>query len=188
MTDRASYITVEGNRIEGSGDDGIAVVSYTKDGALSHHITARNNTVIGNKWGRSMSVVGGSDVLYENNTLENSGAYTCMYLAQENSWNTYGAKNVVVQRNTFKNCGSTTTGHGAIMVFSDGQDTNNNISLIRNDITQNGQAGIRVFSAGNVGIIVDSNRVQGAGKALDITTPGVALTQFVSGLVGAVAQ
>jgi Pectate lyase superfamily protein len=188
ITDRASYLTVEGNRIDSSGDDGIAVVSYRKDGGLVDHITARNNVVVNNRWGRQMSVVGGSNVLYENNYLENnSAAYACVYIAQEAPWATYGAKNVVVQRNTLKNCGGVSTGHGAVMVFSDGQEANTNITLSRNDIVQNGQRGIRVFSAMNTGITLDSNRIQGASPALDISSPGVTVIPFASGSVGYIA-
>ena len=186
MTDKASYITLENNRIENAGDDGIAVVSYRNDGGLVNQITARNNVIINNKWGRQMSVVGGSNVLYENNHLENNQAgYACVYIAQENSYVTYGARDVVAQRNTIKSCGSGATGHGAVMVFSDGAEANANITLTRNDIYQNGQAGIRVFSAMNTGIKLDSNRVQGASPATDITSPGVSVTPYTAGAVGA---
>jgi hypothetical protein len=188
MTDKASYITLENNHIENAGDDGIAVVSYVYDGGLVNQITARNNVILNSKWGRQMSVVGGSNVLYENNDLENNlGAHACVYIAQENSYVTYGAHNVVVQRNTLKNCGGASTGHGAIMLFSDGAEANTNISLIRNDIYQSGQPGIRVFSSMNTGVTLDSNRVQGASPALDVTSPGVSITSYVSGLIGYLA-
>lgn len=185
MTDKASYITVTGNRIENSGDDGIAVVSYKSDGGLVNHITARNNVIVNNKWGRQMSVVGGSDVLYENNYMENNTAgYACLYLAQENAWATYGISNVVAQRNSMKNCGGVASGHGAVMVFSDGAQANSNVTLSRNDIAQSGQPGVRVLSSMNTGITLDSNRVLGASPALDITSPGVSVTAYTSGAVG----
>lgn len=185
MTDNASYITVANNRIENAGDDGIAVVSYKNDGGMVNNITARNNVVINNKWGRQMSVVGGSKVLYENNWLENNNAgYACVYLAQENPYATYGAHDVIVQRNTLKNCGSGNTGHGAVMVYSDGAEANTNIQLLRNDIVQNGQTGIRIFSSLNTGVTVDSNRITGANPALSITTPGVTVINYLSGVVG----
>ena len=185
MTDKASYITLENNRIENSGDDGIAVVSYRNDGGLVNHITARNNVIVNNKWGRQMSVVGGAQVLYENNDLENNLAgAACLYIAQEASYSTYGAHDVVARYNTLKTCGGPVTGHGAVMVFSDGQEANTNITLTRNDIVQNGQPGIRVFTALNTGVRVDSNRVQGANPALDIKSPGVTVIPYTSGAVG----
>jgi hypothetical protein len=185
MTDKASYITVEYNRIENAGDDGIAVVSYRRDGGLVNHITARHNVVVNNKWGRQMSVVGGSQVLYENNDLEsNLAGAACLYIAQESSWATYGAHDVVARYNTLKTCGGAPTGHGAVMVFSDGWEANTNITLTRNDVVQNGQPGIRVLSSYNTGVRLDSNRVQGASPALDIQSAGVSVVPFTSGSVG----
>jgi parallel beta-helix repeat protein len=185
ITDKASYITVENNRIRNAGDDGVAVVSYRYDGGLVSHITARNNDIANNRWGRHMSVVGGSDVLYENNLLQNNQAsFACVYIAQEGGYGTYAARNVTVQRNTLANCGGTSTGHGAVMVFSDGGEANTNITLARNDVQQTGQSGIRVFSPMNQNVTVDSNRVQGAAPALDISSPAVRIVPYTSGEVG----
>jgi parallel beta-helix repeat protein len=185
MTDKASYITLENNRIENSGDDGIAVVSYRRDGGLVHHITARNNVILNNKGGRSMSVVGGSHVLYENNRLESNLAQAaCLYFAQEASYSTYAAHDVTARYNTLKTCGGSATGHGAVHVYSGGEETNTNITLTRNDVVQNGQQGIRVITSWNSGVRVDSNRVQGASPALDIKSPGVTVIPYSSGLVG----
>lgn len=186
LTDNASYITVEGNHIENSGDDGIAVVSYQQDGGMVHHITARNNVIRNNKWGRLMSVVGGSDVLYENNYMENNLAnLACLYIAQEGApWHTFGAHDVIARRNTLKNCGGSNTGHGAVMLYSDGAQANTNVSLVANDIQQNGQAGIRIFGSANSGISVEGNRVEGANPATDITAPAVNFVPYVSGPVG----
>lgn len=185
MTDRASFITVENNRIENAGDDGIAVVSYRSDGGLVHDIIARNNVVLNNRWGRQMSVVGGSNVLYENNHLENNmSSWACLYFAQENSYDTFGAHDVVARNNTLKNCGGQSTNHGAVMLYSDGREANTNITLTRNDVQQSGQPGIRIFGSMNSGVRLDSNRVQGASPALDIQTQGVAVTPYSTGPVG----
>ena len=186
ITDKASHIDIINNRIENSGDDGIAVVSYLQDGLPKvSNITARNNIVRNNKWGRLMSVVGGSNVLYENNLLDgNRASFACLYIAQENSHRTYAANDVVVRRNTLKNCGGPPSGHGAVMVYSDGHEANRNITLSANDIQLNGQPGIRIFGSENSGIRVEGNRIQGANPATAITAPGVAFTPYVSGPVG----
>jgi hypothetical protein len=187
LTDGASHITVENNRIENSGDDGIAVVSYRSYGNRVHHITARDNIVLNNRWGRHMSVVGGSQVLYENNRLENNlASAACLYVAQEAGYSTYGSRDVVMRRNTLRNCGGQGTGHGAVMVYSDGQEANTNIAIVRNDIQQSPR-GIRVFSPMNTGVSIDSNRVAGASLPVDISTPGVVFTPYSSGPVGYVA-
>jgi hypothetical protein len=162
MTDGAAHITVEDNLIENAGDDGIAVVSYRRDGALSHHITARRNTVRNSRHGRPMSVVGGADVLYEDNVLENSGKYACVYIAQEASYATYGAQRVVVRGNRLRNCASLLTSHAGIMIFNDGEDPNTDIELLDNVIRQRGQTGIRVLGPLNRNIRLDGNKVQGS--------------------------
>jgi parallel beta-helix repeat protein len=188
LTDKASYITVENNRIENSGDDGIAVVSYRRDGGLVNHITARNNVILNSKGGRHMSVVGGRYVVYENNRLEsNLGGAACLYFAQEASYETYAAHDVTARYNTLKACGGTTVGHGAVHVSSSGEEANSNITVTRNDIVQNGQPGIRVISSSNTGVRLDSNRVQGASPALDIKSSGVTVVPYTSGAVGYVA-
>jgi parallel beta-helix repeat protein len=182
ITGRASYITIVGNVIHDTGDDGIAVVSYQGDKGLTHHITAVRNTVSNNKGGRSMSVVGGSDVLYEHNRLSNSGNYACLYLAQEDSWKTLPISNVIARNNTLSNCGSPTTGHAAVMLFAD-SSVNAGVQILRNDITQSGQAGIRMFGQNN-DVTIDGNRVSGARQSLQLPA-GVKATPYSTGTVGA---
>ncbi len=183
ITDRASHITISNNRIENSGDDGIAVVSYRGDGGVVAHVTARDNVVLNNRWGRQMSVVGGNNVLYENNRLENNlAAAACLYVAQEAGYATYGSSEVVLRRNSLRRCGGT-TGHGAVMLYSDGQEANTSIDIVRNDIDQSPR-GIRIFSPMNTRVTVDSNRVTGATTPFDIVTPGVSFTPYTSGPVG----
>jgi hypothetical protein len=185
ITDKASFITVESNLIEASGDDGIAVVSYRSDGARVNNITARNNTVRNNKHGRNMSVVGGSQVLYENNLLQGNPSWACLYMAQENSSkSTYSVLDVQANRNTLQNCGSTKTAHAAAMVYSDGAEANNNITLLGNDIIQSGQDGIRYFGA-QTNIRLDQNRITGARQAY--VGDGATVIPHTSGSVGYVA-
>ncbi|HET7526373.1 MAG TPA: right-handed parallel beta-helix repeat-containing protein [Burkholderiaceae bacterium] len=182
ITGQASYITIVGNVVDGTGDDGIAVVSYQRDPGLTHHITAMRNTVSNNKGGRSMSVVGGSDVLYEHNRLSNSGRNACLYLAQEDSWKTRPISNVIARYNTLSNCGSSATGHAAVMLFADSAE-NSGVQILRNDIAQSGQAGIRMFGR-NTDVSIDGNRVSGARQALQLPV-GVTATPYSAGAVGA---
>jgi hypothetical protein len=181
MTDKASFITVEGNYIENSGDDGIAVVSYQYDGTTVHDITTRNNKIINNRAGRNVSVVGGSNILIENNYIDGNPRYACVYLAQEASYTTFGVSNTTVQYNTLKNCGSSSTGHFDIMLFSDGSYPDQNVKLIRNDIYAP-FGGIKVY--GDVrSSVLDSNRITG-GTDYSISSSGVSLIRYVSGSVG----
>lgn len=186
LTDRASDIVVEHNRIEDTGDDGIAVVSYQADGGPVQNITARGNVVLANRWGRQMSVVGGRNVLYEHNHLaDNLAGFACLYVAQEAPFATQGAHDVTARRNTLVNCGSHATGHGAVMLYSDGAEPNTGITFERNEVQQAGQPGFVVTSAFNTGVRLDANRVSGAAPALRIETPGVVVLPYDGGPVGA---
>jgi parallel beta-helix repeat protein len=182
ITGQASYITIVGNVIQGTGDDGISVVSYQRDKGPTHHITAMRNTVSDIKGGRSMSVVGGSDVLYEHNRLSNSGRYACLYLAQEDAWKTLPISNVIARYNTLSNCGSALTGHAAVMLFADSA-ANAGVQILRNDIAQSGPGGIRMFGLNN-DVTIDGNRVSGARQALQLPE-GVKATPYSAGTVGA---
>jgi hypothetical protein len=185
LTDKASYITLENNHIEYSGDDGIAVVSYLYDGDYVSNITATDNVVLNNKNGRTMSVVGGKNVLYKNNELEGNLGAACLYLAQEGSYNTFGLENVTAEFNTLKTCGNAAIGHGAVMLFTNGSGQNHNVQLIRNDIIQTGTGnpGIRVFGS-NTAIVLDSNKVIDGVPNYDVESPGVSLIPYSSGTVG----
>lgn len=182
ITGGASYITIVGNVVEGTGDDGIAVVSYQRDSALTHHVTAARNTVSNNKGGRGMSVVGGADVLYEHNRIHNTGRYACLYLAQEDSWKTRPIRNVTARYNTLSNCGSSITGHAAVMLFANSL-TNAGVQILRNDITQDGPRGIRAFGL-NADVTIEGNRVSGARQALQLPE-GMTATPYSVGRVGA---
>jgi hypothetical protein len=187
MTDGANGMTVTGNVIENSGDDGIAVVSYGYDGNYVSNVTARNNIVRGNRWGRNMSIVGGKNVVYENNLLENNPQYACMYVAQEAGYNSKGVDTVTLQRNTMNNCGSTSTSHGGVLVYSDGGAAVNNVAVLANAINQQGQNGIRAYGSMVTGLRVEGNQITGANPATTISTPGTVVVPYSGGPVGYVA-
>lgn len=182
ITGGASYITITGNVIHDTGDDGIAVVSY-RDQGPSHHITAVRNTVSNNHGGRSMSVVGGSDVLYENNRLSDNARAACLYLAQEDSWKTLPISNVIVRNNTLTNCGNPAIGHAGVMLLSKSAP-NTGVQILNNDINQSGQQiGIRMYGTNN-DVAIDGNRVNGGRQAMQLP-PGAKATPYSAGNVGA---
>jgi polygalacturonase len=165
-TGKSSYITIDSNYIENSGDDGIAVVSYVGDGGLVHDIIATNNVIRNNPWGRNMSVVGGNNVTYDNNYLDgNSAGLACIYLATEveTNYTTYGAANVHFSNNTIENCGSTGTGQGAICIFgpSNSPYYNNGLTITNTLINvPTGQPAITVQDSHNQNISFNNYRVQ----------------------------
>jgi hypothetical protein len=143
ITDRSHHILVEGNVIRNSGDDGVACVSYAPQGGLVHHVTARRNDIRGNAGGRGMSVVGGSDVLYENNYLEDVASSAGMLVAQEDTYDTFAATNVIYRFNTIVNCGAPSLDHTGVYVSSSSDGPRHvNIRIERNSV---------IFDVANVG-------------------------------------
>jgi hypothetical protein len=190
ITGAASYITIDNNLVEYSGDDGIAVVSYMSETGRVNNVTATNNVVRNNRFGRNMSVVGGAQVLYKNNLLQNNlSGYACFLLAQENvgTLATKGSDGVRFENNTMQNCGSQTTGHGAALIYSDGAQTINNVALANNLIQQSGQPGIRAYNPYTFSMSLQNNEITGASPALSISTVNVQIVPYTSGVVGYIA-
>ena len=96
----ANGTLITGNLVTGTGDDGISVVSYT-GAPIVQNITVKNNTITGQVWGRGMSVVGGNNVTYTGNIVDNTDLFADMYIASESEWNCMGVSNVTVTGNTF---------------------------------------------------------------------------------------
>ena len=168
MTDGTNQMQVYKNRIENSGDDGIAVVSYGgvvpgngPDSAYVRDVKAWGNVILYNKWGRSMSVVGGRRVEYWNNYLQGGTASTaCIYLAQEGSYSTWEASDVFAHDNDLVDCGGTV--HPAsLLVFAD-QFPNRNIRIDDNHFWKNRGA------RGSIAVFGTNVDVTQAGNTTDV--------------------
>jgi hypothetical protein len=113
------YCQIIGNRAQTSstrGDDLYAFVSYQADGDVVHHCSAIAN------WGRDgaargLSVVGGAFVFLDHNDIDRT-QWAGVYLAQENSYKTYGASDVTVSNNAIAhaNLGGS---HDGLLAYSD---------------------------------------------------------------------
>lgn len=107
------------------GDDGIAVVSYTKDPAAcrdididSPHVRAQNN-------GRGLSVVGGQNITYRDIAVaQTSGAAVYIACEKNRDWHTYPAVDVRVIGGTIDgaNLDSPNPDHGAVLVVNQNTD------------------------------------------------------------------
>ena len=78
-----------------AGDDGVAVVSYVNDGVICHDIDIIGARQVGQLWGRAFSVVGGNNITFRD-IESNFSAGAAIYIACEDSFNTYGVDNVLV--------------------------------------------------------------------------------------------
>jgi hypothetical protein len=113
------YCQVVGNRSQtraDRGDDHYAFVSYQSDGDVVHHCTAIANFGRDGH-ARGLSVVGGGFILLDHNDLDRTNG-AGIYLAQENSWHTYGAFDLVIRNNVVRHS-NLTGSHDGLLAFSD---------------------------------------------------------------------
>lgn len=168
MTNASHHITVSGNRIVHSGDDGIAVVSYDHQ-PIVHDITVQGNTVLYNDWGRSLSVVGGESVQIIGNHVEGGTADVAgVYIAAESEWHTLGVNNVTVRGNTLIDAGGSKTGHGAIVVYNSvaGTVQITNVTLDGNQIYKPRAEAIQLTGAGKEVVTITNTKAYSDGHTL----------------------
>lgn len=87
------------NTTDGTGDDGIAVVSY-RDGPRCSRILIEDNLVSGVSWARGISVVGSADVVVRRNKVAGTGRAAGIIITREDSYDTYGVERVLILDNS----------------------------------------------------------------------------------------
>jgi hypothetical protein len=157
-TNGTSQVQVFNNDVRNTGDDQIAVVSY--DGApVNHHITAFDNTTDGQTWGRGLTVIGGTDVVYDHNEVKNAyGAGVHIVSEWNASYHTLAVNNVVVRRNVIDSPRGLAAGGAVSMrgIQIQGNDTNSvtNVTIDGNTLTNTGFHGIAVLrKTSNIAIL-----------------------------------
>lgn len=158
----AHDVVIEYNKTFNSGDDGIAVVSYSDGpGSLVYNITIQNNTILDNLWGRGLTVVGGENVKILNNHVEGMADRAGLYIAAEGEYNTLGVKNVVASGNTFIASGGIETGHGAITLYNSqgGSVTVTNVVIENNDVLSPRSDGVLVVGDGVIQATITNTKV-----------------------------
>ena len=111
--------TISNNTVINPGDDAIAVVSYMPDGDYTRNITISGNKIQKSQ-SRGISVVGGQNVKIINNDISDS-FNAGIYIACEQSYNTFAAKTLLVEHNTIIRSNSNTAiNHAGIFMYSRG--------------------------------------------------------------------
>ena len=173
-TREAFDILIEGNTVEGTGDDLIAMVSYKRHGATlvgpSHDIIIRGNRVGRNTHGRGIAVLGGYNIIIENNEVL-APRFAGIYIASERQYDTHGVHDVTIRQNEVRAAGSSDNGHGALTVYSSTSETVTDIHFISNRVEDSRYRGIlllgritgtlrfmgnEVRRTGDVGILIAS--------------------------------
>lgn len=150
MTGGSSYGTVISPTTVNTGDDGIAVVSYTQDGAPCHDITVTDARVMGTSWGRGMSVVGGHHITYRNVYIRSSDA-AALYIAAEGApYYTAAPTDVTVRNALIVDANQDqSVDQGAILVNSgENSVVPSNVTIDNVQITDT-----RATAARNVGVV-----------------------------------
>jgi hypothetical protein len=156
-TNGASNITVAGNRVIHSGDDGVSNNSYVSDPSTVHGITVEGNTILNNAWGRGLEVSGGSNITFTGNYVDNLDGYADMYIASESEWKTQSVSNVIVSGNTFVNGGPN---QGSAIVYNSmaGANTITNVTINGNQFVNPKLSAVQLAGSGKEsGIVIQKN-------------------------------
>lgn len=180
MTGGAHDGTVLRATVIGSGDDGVAVVSYSNNATPCSHILIDSPTVRANTWGRGVSVVGGQYITYRNVDIVSSNG-AAIYIADEKAYLTMSAEHIVVDGGTlsYSNADSAVK-HGAIMLNSAraGYDLADiNISGLKIDNTRTTapwQVALLTYGGGVSGVNISDLQISGALKPFYTNLPAAA--------------
>lgn len=113
-TGNSKFGLVQGNYMTNPGDDCYAVVGYNAE--LPSNITIQNNYCSDGK-ARGISVVGGQDILIQNNTIDRSAAAGIL-VASEDSYNTNFSRRVRIIGNLLTNVNTNANiVHGGIFLI-----------------------------------------------------------------------
>jgi Pectate lyase superfamily protein len=156
-TNGASNITVAGNRVLQSGDDGVSNNSYVGDPGTVNGITVEGNTILNNVWGRGLEVSGGSNITFIGNYVDNLDGYADLYIASESEWGTQSVSNVTVSGNTFVDGGPN---QSSAIVYNSmaGANTIAGVTIIGNQFVNPKLAALQLAGNGSEsGIVIQTN-------------------------------
>ena len=159
VTKGAASVSVSGNKVYSTGDDGIAVVSYLADGAPCTDVTIQGNTVKGGK-ARGITVAGGIRIGITGNSINGTSA-SGIIIVEDTTYSTYTPTDVTVTANPITDAGQTLPriGNGFGIEVANGASR---VTLTGNTVHNSYNKGISVTSPG-VNII--GNTVSLAGDA-----------------------
>ena len=148
--------------IRNTADDGVAVISYRRDGVVCHQITIESPRFFGSTNGRAFTVVGGEEITWTDVFAENSDA-AAIYVGSESGWDTYPSRQVRFLGGTLVHANQgKEPDHGAVLLLSSqaGQ-TQEDITLdqitIRDAPTYHRQVGAIAYNGGGFARVVLRN-------------------------------
>lgn len=165
ITEGSSQGKVTDARVSGTGDDGVAVVSY-RDYPVCSFITVSGARVSRQKWGRAYAVVGGQDITMSNLYAEYSSS-AGIYLSSEANYNTWPVARVAVTGATLvKSNQNATVDQGAVLLYNGQPGTINRdirmaqVSIVDTRPTASRNVGIiNASGATHTGVVLDRFRI-----------------------------
>jgi hypothetical protein len=169
-------ITVSGNRVVNSGDDGISNNSYIDEPGPVHDITVQGNTVLHNRWGRGLEVSGGNNITFTGNYVDNTDGYADMYAGSESQWKTQSTSNVTFSGNTLVDSGPN---QGSALVYNSEPAgyAVTNITISGNQFVNPKLTPFQVTGTGSVsGVVVENNTDYSTGQFTNSSNPNATFT------------
>ncbi len=177
VTEGASDGRVSNAYVRDSGDDGIAVVSYARRQPC-RNILVDGPRVTDQRFGRGLTVVGGSDITFSDVFVKRSWG-AGIYIAAEQESNTHGIRNVRIQGGLIISANSGEVVHGALVVYnSQSQKSIEGVSVTDLAIRKtqaNGDTDIRVtnYGGGVFDVAFDRIKIAQGPKWSVFTTPDI---------------
>lgn len=107
-----------------TGDDAVAVVSYGADKSRCHDITVSDVSVASTRWGRGMTVVGGTNVTMRDFKIANTSAAGIYVATEGDPYFTQSVDHVSISNGSITNANQNpTVVQGAVLVVADAPGT-----------------------------------------------------------------
>jgi hypothetical protein len=168
MTAGAAHGLVQDVLTENTGDDGVAVVSYSDDREQAQDIRIDAPHVHGNTNGRGVTVVGGKDVTVTDVDIRDTAAAAIYVACERGSYDTRVPSNVTVTGGTVEHANQERdVDHGAVLIYNaQGSQPLSNVTVSDIAISDT-----RSSASRQVGLISDDD-----GPITGVTLSGLSFT------------
>ncbi|WP_308635540.1 carbohydrate-binding protein [Paenibacillus silvisoli] len=135
------------NYMRGLGDDGVAQVNLMNFPSVAQNNAASFNTIIASYWGRGMSDVGGSSLVYRDNIIDSTYNAGMIVTTEpvEPTKPSYPINGLKFQRNTINKAGHAGHNHASLHFWLD-VNPMQNVRIELNTITNGETEGIHIDS------------------------------------------
>lgn len=164
LTNGSRFVTVARSHVAAAGDDLIAVVSYLDNPVPCREIVIEDNAVVGNTWGRGITVVGGSHIVIARNRITNACGAGLYLAAEDGEYHTYGADHVTALDNKITgSCLHSGLGQAGVHIYGTPAHPTTDIEISGGQVNNSHNSGIYIGQNAR-GIRLHGIAISGAGK------------------------